>query len=83
MEGTEVAMGWVDRNREVERNRDVLERILALLISFAGLADRLRLLTIIGYGEAEAHSFCLMRRFTATAWILGSAPALRSGFARG
>jgi len=45
----------------------VLERILALLISYAGLADRasglpapvrLRLLTILGLSEGVARSFC-------------------------
>ena len=59
-------MGWTDWIREVERNRDVLERILALLLALAGLADRasglpasrrLQVLGILGRGEAEARAF--------------------------
>ncbi len=57
-------MEWWDR--EMERNGQVLERIVALLIRFACLADRasllpaparLRLLAILGAGEAEAFDF--------------------------
>jgi AcrR family transcriptional regulator len=59
-------MEWLGWNREVERNRDVLERILALLLAFAGLADRasslpapvrLQVLGFLGLGEAEARNF--------------------------
>ena len=59
-------MGWTDWIREVERNRDALERIVALLLALAGLADRasglpaarrLDLLCILGRGAAEARAF--------------------------
>ena len=59
-------MGWTDWIREVERNRDALERIVALLLALAGLADRasglpaarrLDLLCILGHGAAEARAF--------------------------
>jgi hypothetical protein len=56
-------MGRLEWNRAVERDRDVLERILALLLALAALADRaaglpaakrLHVLAILGRGEAEA-----------------------------
>jgi hypothetical protein len=60
----EAAMdGW---NREMEREGRMLESIVALLVSFACLADRaaalpaaarLRLLAILALGEAEARWF--------------------------
>ena len=59
-------MGWTDWVREVERNREALERIVALLLALAGLADRasglpaarrLDLLCILRHGEAEARAF--------------------------
>ena len=59
-------MGWTDWVREVERSRDALERIVALLFALAGLADRasglpaarrLDLLCILGHGAAEARAF--------------------------
>ena len=59
-------MGWTDWVREVERSRDALERIVALLFALAGLADRasglpaarrLDLLCILGRGADEARAF--------------------------
>ena len=59
-------MGKLERNRQVERDRNVLERILALLLALAALTDRaacrsaatrLHLLAILGQGEAEARDF--------------------------
>jgi hypothetical protein len=56
-------MGRLERNKRVERDRAVLERILALLLALAVLADRaaglpflkrLPLLAMLGHGEAEA-----------------------------
>jgi hypothetical protein len=56
-------MGRLERNRMVEQDRAVLERILALLIALARLADRaaglpflkrLPLLAMLGHGEIEA-----------------------------
>ena len=61
-------MGRLEWNRRVERERDVLERILALLLALAALVDRaaglpaarrLHLLAILGYGEAEARDFII------------------------
>ena len=58
-------MGRLEWNRTVERDRDVLERILALLLALAALADRaaglsavrrLHVLAILGCGEAKARS---------------------------
>ncbi len=58
-------MGWTDGIREVEWNRDVLERIVALLLALAGLADRasglpasrrLHLLCVLAVGEAKARA---------------------------
>ena len=52
-----------DGNREIDRHRDVLERIVAMLFLLAGLADlaiglparrRLRVFSILACGEAEA-----------------------------
>ncbi len=56
-------MGRIERNRQIERERAVLERIVALLLALAGMADRacdlpaparLRLLAILGFGEEAA-----------------------------
>jgi hypothetical protein len=53
---------------ETDWSRDVLERIVALLVSLAGLADlaaglpaarRRHLLGILSVGEAEAHAFLI------------------------
>ena len=61
-------MGRLEWNRRVERERDVLERMLALLLALAALVDRaaglpaarrLHLLAILGYGEAEARDFII------------------------
>jgi hypothetical protein len=55
-------------DRGVDRNRDVLERIVALLVALADMADlasglpflrRRRLLAILGWGEAEARAFVI------------------------
>jgi hypothetical protein len=65
-------------NREANWNRDVLERIVALLFALAGLADlaagapflrRRQVLSILSHGEAEARAF-----------VIGAgAPALADG----
>ena len=56
-------MGRIERNRQIERERAVLERIVALLLALAGMAERatalpaparLRLLAILGFGEEAA-----------------------------
>lgn len=61
-------MGRIERNRQMRQNRDVLERILMLLLSLAGLADRasvlpardrLHVLGILACGEAEARSLII------------------------
>lgn len=61
-------MDWKDRNREVEQRRDVLERIVFLLLALAGLADRASglpaarrrdLCAILTLGEAEARVFVI------------------------
>ena len=61
-------MGRLEWNRSVERDRNVLERILALLLSLAALTDRaaglpaarrLQLLAVLGHGEAMARDFIL------------------------
>jgi len=58
-------MGRQEWNREVERDRTVLENILALLLSLAALTDRLssmptrdrlHVLAVLGCGEAAARS---------------------------
>jgi len=55
-------------DREADWNRDVLERIVALLFALAGLADlaagapllrRRQVLGILGHGEAEARAFVI------------------------
>jgi hypothetical protein len=65
--------GW-DRN--ADWNRDVLERIVALLFALANLADlaagapflrRRRVLEILSYGEAEARAFVMGVAFGETA----------------
>jgi hypothetical protein len=57
-----------DRDRNADWNRDVLERIVALLLALANLADlaagasflrRRRVLGIVGYGEAAARAFVI------------------------
>ena len=59
-------MGRQEWSRSVERDRSVLERILALLFALAALTDRaaglpaakrLHLLAALGHGEAEARAF--------------------------
>lgn len=65
--GWEHAVDWKDRNREVERRRDVLERIVVLLLALAGLADRAsgmptgrrKLFAILALAEAEARAFVI------------------------
>ena len=61
-------MGRLEWNRRTERDRSVLERILALLLALAALTDRaaglpaarrLHLLAILGHGEAVARDFIL------------------------
>jgi hypothetical protein len=79
-------MDWV---REAERNWDVLERILALLLAFAALADRAcglpaparhHLLAILGRSEAEARCFVMGTAFGAPAEA-ADAPSLAAGHA--
>ena len=69
-------MGRQEWSRSVERDRSVLERILALLLALAALTDRaaclsaairLHLLAILGQGEAEARDFILAMAFEAGA----------------
>ena len=61
-------MNGLDCNREINRHRDVLERILALLFLLAGLADRAaclpahrrrHVLGILACGEVEARAFLI------------------------
>ena len=61
-------MGRIERNRQIERERAVLEHIVALLLALAGIADRacglpaparLRLLAILGFGEDVARAFVI------------------------
>lgn len=61
-------MNWLDWNREIDRRRDVLEHILALLLLLAGLADRAvclpahrrrHVLKILACGEVEARAFVI------------------------
>ena len=61
-------MGRIERNREIERERAVLERIVALLLALAGMAERacalpaparLRLLAILGFGEEAARELVI------------------------
>lgn len=73
-------MGRIERNRDIERDRLVLERILALLLALAGLADRAsglpapdRLLAILGLGEAVACEFVIGMAHGATAGAAGIA----------
>jgi hypothetical protein len=41
------AMDWMDAKREAERDREVLKRILALLVSLAALTDRVSCLPLL------------------------------------
>ena len=59
-------MNWFECSGEIDRHRDVLERILALLLLMAGLADhaaglsarrRLHVLAILAGGESGARDF--------------------------
>ena len=59
-------MNWLGGNTEIDRHRDVLERVLALLLLMAGLADhaaglsarrRLHVLAILAGGESGARDF--------------------------
>lgn len=61
-------MGWLERNGDMERNGQMLERILALLLALAAIADRasglpapvrLRLLAILCPGEAAARGLVI------------------------
>lgn len=61
-------MNWLDRNREVNRRRDVLERIVTILFLLAALADRAaglaqyrrpHVLDALACGEAEARAFVI------------------------
>lgn len=67
-------MGRIERNREIERERAVLERIVALLLSLAGMAERaallpaparLDLLAILGFGEEAARDLVIGLTFGA------------------
>lgn len=79
-------MGRIERNRQIERERVVLERIMALLLSLAGMAERacelpaparLRLLAVLGFGEEAARGLIIGLTLGATAEIddLASSPA--------
>jgi hypothetical protein len=77
-------MGRLEWNRSVERRRDVLERILALLLALAVLADRaaglsaakrLHVLAILGRGEAEARILIVEMAFGAPAEAAAAPPA--------
>ena len=59
-------MNWLGGNTEIDRHRDVVERVLALLLLMAGLADhaaglsarrRLQVLAILACGESGARGF--------------------------
>ena len=76
-------MGRIERNREIERERAVLERIVALLLSLAGMAERaaalpaparLRLLAILGFGEEAARGLVIALTPGATADDPASSP---------
>ena len=77
-------MGRIERNREIERERAVLERIVALLLALAGMAERacalpaparLRLLAILGFGEEAARDLVVALTPGATADDPASPPA--------
>jgi hypothetical protein len=66
--------GWY---RDANGDRDVLERIVALLFALAGLADlaaglparhRRQVLAILGYGEAVARAFLTGMEEDAPSW---------------
>ena len=59
-------MNWFECSGEIDRHRDVLERVLALLLLMAGLADhaaglsarrRLHVLAMLACGESGARDF--------------------------
>ena len=59
-------MNWFECSGEIDRHRDVLERVLALLLLMVGLADhaagvsarrRLHVLAILACGESGARGF--------------------------
>ena len=59
-------MNWLGGNTEIDRHRDVVERVLALLLLMAGLADhaaglsarrRLHVLAMLACGESGARDF--------------------------
>lgn len=59
-------MNWLDNNTEIDLHQDALERVLALLLLMAGLADhaaglsarrRLHALAMLACGEAGSRGF--------------------------
>jgi len=61
-------MDWVEWSKRLDRRRDVLERIVALLLTLATVAERAAglsashresVLRILAYGEAEARTFVI------------------------
>lgn len=61
-------MDWLEWSRRLDRRRDVLERIIALLLALSALAERAdglsavrreSVLRILTYGEAEARTFVI------------------------
>lgn len=77
-------MGRIERNRQIERERAVLERIVALLLALAGMAEyacalpapaRIRLLAILGFGEEAARDLVVALTPGATADDPASPPA--------
>jgi hypothetical protein len=88
-------MGGLERNRMVNRDREVLERILALLLALAALVDRAaglpilkrrHLIAMLGRGEAEARMLIVEMASGAadetavTASAAGDAPRLAASF---
>lgn len=89
-------MGRLERIMRAERDRAVLERILALLLALAALADRaaglpvlkrLQLLAMLGRGEAEARilivemaSGSLAEATAGPTWAAGDAASLAASF---
>jgi hypothetical protein len=81
-------MGRVEQMREVNRQREVLSRILALLLLMASLADRAAglpfrrrsaVLQILGRGEAEARALVLAMAAGAPACDDDAAPEAAAG----